>query len=136
MVDQFLKGETMRVHKVEAATTELQLHNVLLGPGGWQLGKTPSCTSIILDRDNSGDWNLGLTSLVLAASCWQCCTSGLNTVRNAAVSGARSNTSSWLLQQVWREHVICEDWVHRMPSPLRQPGKGGDDLGHGDRQHC
>ena len=57
-------------------------------------------TSISLDRDNSGDWNLGLTSLVLAASCWQCCTSGLNTVRNAAVPGARSKTSSWLLQQV------------------------------------
>ena len=51
-------------------------------------------TSISLDRDNSGDWNLGLTSLVLAASCWQCCTSGLNTVRNAAVSGASSETSS------------------------------------------
>ena len=35
-----------------------------------------------------------LTSLVLAASCWQCCTSRLNTVRNAAVSGASSETSS------------------------------------------
>ena len=51
-------------------------------------------TFISLDRDNSGDWNLGLTSLVLAASCWQCCTSGLNTVRNAAMSGASSETSS------------------------------------------
>ena len=34
------------------------------------------------------------TSLVLAASCWQCCTSGLNTVRNGAVSGASSKTRS------------------------------------------
>ena len=31
MVDQFLKGETMTVHQVETATTELQLHNLLLG---------------------------------------------------------------------------------------------------------
>ena len=31
MADQFLKGETMTVHQVEAATTELQLHNLLLG---------------------------------------------------------------------------------------------------------
>ena len=37
-----------------------------------------------LDRDSSRDWNLGLTSWVLAASCWQCCTSGLNTARNVA----------------------------------------------------
>ena len=202
MADQFLKGETMTVHQVEAATTELQLHDLLLGlqlsggclylvhhhglpleelvrhgqvlhqeeggeeeeaqegeadnlhpasqPGStsqWSdetrrlataTGRDPKLvfTSISWDRDNSRDWNLGLTSLVLAASCWQCCTSGLNTVRNAAVSGARSETSSWLLQQVWREHVICEDWVHGMPCPLWQPGKGGDDLGHGDRQHC
>ena len=35
---------------------------------------------------------LGLTRLVLAASCWQCCTSGLNTVRNASVSGASRET--------------------------------------------
>ena len=31
VADQFLKGETMTVHQVEAATTELQLHNLLLG---------------------------------------------------------------------------------------------------------
>ena len=31
MADQFLKGETMTVHQVEAATTELQLHDLLLG---------------------------------------------------------------------------------------------------------
>ena len=31
---------------------------------------------------------------MLGASCWQCCTSRLNTVRNAAVSGASSETSS------------------------------------------
>ena len=34
-----------------------------------------------------------LTSLVLAASCWQCCTRGLNTARNVAKSGASSETS-------------------------------------------
>ena len=139
MVDQFLKGETMTVHQVETATTELQLHNLLLGlqlsggcfylvhhhglpleelvhlsrvlhqeedgeeeeaqegdaddprlasqPGSSSQrsdetrrlatgrGRDPELafTSISLDRDNSGDWNLGLTSLVLAASCWQCC---------------------------------------------------------------
>ena len=50
-------------------------------------------TSIRLDRDSSGDW-MEPTSLVLAASCWQCCTSGLNTVRNGAVSGASSKTRS------------------------------------------
>ena len=33
-------------------------------------------------------------SLVLAASCWQCCTSGPNTVRTVAMSGASSETSS------------------------------------------
>ena len=37
---------------------------------------------------------MGLTSLVLAASCWQCCTSGPNTMENAAVSRASSETSS------------------------------------------
>ena len=42
---------TMTVHQVKAATSELQLHDLLLG------------------ADNSGDWKLGLTSLVLAASC-------------------------------------------------------------------
>ena len=31
-------------------------------------------TSISLGRDSSRDWNLGLTSLVLADNCWQCCT--------------------------------------------------------------
>ena len=31
--------------------------------------------------------------MVLAASCWQCCTSGPNIVRNAAVSGTSSETS-------------------------------------------
>ena len=35
-----------------------------------------------------------LTRLVLAASCWQCCTSGPNT-RNVARSGASSKTSSY-----------------------------------------
>ena len=30
--------------------------------------------------------------MVLAASCWQCCTSRPNTVRNAAVSGTSSET--------------------------------------------
>ena len=160
MADQFLKGETMTVHWVEATTNELQLHGLLLGlqltggclypvhhhglpleelvrhgrvlhheeggeegeaqegeadnlcpasqPGSasqWSdetrrlataTGRDPELvfTFISLDRDNSGDWNLGLTSLVLAASCWQCCTSGLNTVRNAAVSGASRETSS------------------------------------------
>ena len=33
-------------------------------------------------------------SLVLTASCWQCCTSGPNTVRTVAMSGASSETSS------------------------------------------
>ena len=33
--------------------------------------------------------------MVLAASCCQCCTSRLNTVRNAAVSGTSSETSSY-----------------------------------------
>ena len=57
-------------------------------------GRNPELvfTSSSVDRDNSGDWNLGADLLV--ASCWQCCTSGLNTVRNAAVSGASSETSS------------------------------------------
>ena len=32
-------------------------------------------------------------SLVLTASCWQCCTGGLNTARNVAKSGASSKTS-------------------------------------------
>ena len=31
MADQFLKGETMTVHQVEATTSELQLHDLLLG---------------------------------------------------------------------------------------------------------
>ena len=48
-------------------------------------------TSISLDRDSSRD--LELTCLVLAASCWQCCTSWLNTARNVAKSGASSETS-------------------------------------------
>ena len=49
--------------------------------------------------------------LVLAASCWQCCTSRLNTARNAAVSGVRGEQRDQLMQQVRREHVVCEEWV-------------------------
>ena len=45
-------------------------------------------TSVSLDSDSSRD--LELTRLVLAASCWQCCTSWLNTARNVAKSGASS----------------------------------------------
>ena len=131
MVDQFLKGETMTVHQVETATTELQLHNLLLGlqlSGGCfylvhhhglpleelvrhgqvvyqeeggeeeeaQEGEADNLrptshpgsasqwsdktrrlatrqdpelvfTSISLGRDNSRDWNLGLTSGLLLA---------------------------------------------------------------------
>ena len=37
---------------------------------------------------------LGADQLGAGGSCWQCCTSGLNTVRNAAVYGASSETSS------------------------------------------
>ena len=132
MADQFLKRETMMVHRHGLPLEELVRHSQVLHweeggeeeeaqegkadnlcpasqPGSasqwsdetWRLatatGRNPELifTSISWDRrDNSGDWNLGLTSLVLAASCWQCCTSGLNTVRNAAVSGASSETSS------------------------------------------
>ena len=43
--------------------------------------------SISLDRDSSRD-----LELVLPASCWQCCTSGPDTVRNAAVSRTSSET--------------------------------------------
>ena len=31
MADQFLKGETVTVHQVEATTSELKLHDLLLG---------------------------------------------------------------------------------------------------------
>ena len=34
MADQFLKGKTMMVHRVEAATSELQLHHLLQLSGG------------------------------------------------------------------------------------------------------
>ena len=52
----------------------------------------------------------GPTSLVLAASCWHCCTSGPNTMENTAVPGARGEE---LLQQVQREHVVYEEWSER-----------------------
>ena len=56
-------------------------------PGGWPLG----CPSVWTETAAE---SLELTSLVLAASCWQCCTSRPNRVRNAAVFGASSETSS------------------------------------------
>ena len=52
----------------------------------------------------------GLTNLGLAASCRQRCTSGPNTMENTAVPGERGEE---LLQQVQREHVVCEEWSQR-----------------------
>ena len=170
MADQFLKGETMTVHQIEAATSELQLHNLLVGlqltggclypvhhhglpleelvrhgrvlhheeggeegeaqegeadnlrpasqPGSasqWSdetrrlataTGRDPELvfTSSSLDRDNSGDWNLGLTSLVLA-------------VLHQRAEHSEECRCGWgekrdqLLHQVGREHVVYEDLV-------------------------
>ena len=99
MADQFLKRENWfamagssirkRVGEEEEAQEERDAASAppysqglqtsgRMRPGGGPLplGETPSwssLTSISLNRDNSGDCNLGLTSSVLAASCSECC---------------------------------------------------------------
>ena len=76
--------------------------------------------SISTDRDSGRD--MELTSLVLAASCWQCCTSGPNTVRNAAMSRASSETSSCSRSsrrsEEWVQCCLGGGVVAGMPLPL------------------
>ena len=48
--------------------------------------------------------------MVLAASCWHCFSSELNTMENTAVPGARGEE---LQQQVQRKHVVYEEWSQR-----------------------
>ena len=90
-------------------------------------------TSVSLDRDSSRD--LELTSLVMAASWWQCCTIRLNTARNVAKSRASSacRRSSRNMSSV--RSGYSADWESGVWLGC-QTGPGGDNLGHGDRQHC
>ena len=88
---------------------------------------------------------LGLTRLVLAASCWQCCTSGLNTVRNAAMSRASSETSSCSRSggDMWSVRIrYSADWkagvwlgCHAHYGNLARM-KMIWVMNHDDRQHC
>ena len=55
-------------------------------------------TSISLDRDNSGDWNWLAVLHQRAEHSEECC----------RVWGKQRDQ---LLQQLWREHVVCEDRV-------------------------
>ena len=81
--------------------------------------------------------------MVPAASCWQCCTSRLNTARNVAKSGASSEPSSCSRSSRNMSSVrsgYSADWeggggVAGMPCPLQQAGQGGDNLCRDDRQH-
>ena len=79
-------------------------------PGDLTLGETPAGLHVhqFVERQQQRlKLEAGLTSLVLAASCWHCFSSELNTMENTAVPGARGEE---LLQQVQREHVVYEEW--------------------------
>ena len=68
--------------------------------------------SISLDRDNSGDWNLGLTS-ELGAGSLLLAVLHQRDEHSEECCHFRGDQRDQLLQQVWWEHVVCEDedWV-------------------------